>query len=46
MGYLEKIWKFLNIRKKYWLAPILLVFFMFSVLIASKPFLALVPFTY
>ena len=34
MDTLKEIWEFLKVRKKFWLAPIILILLMFGLLIA------------
>jgi hypothetical protein len=43
---LREFWDFLRIRKKYWLAPIVLVLVMLSLLIVMTQGSALAPFIY
>lgn len=43
---LREFWSFLRIRKKFWLAPILLVLMLLSLLIVSTQGSALAPFIY
>jgi hypothetical protein len=37
MDLLKELWAFLRIRKKYWLAPIILAVLLLGLLIASTP---------
>lgn len=43
---LREFWSFLRIRKKYWLAPIVVVLVMLSLLIVLTQGSALAPFIY
>jgi len=46
MGFLIEFWKFLRIRKKYWLLPIILVLVLFGGLIVLSQGSAIAPFIY
>jgi hypothetical protein len=46
MSILAEIWAFLRIRKKYWLAPILLLLLVFGGLIIVVQGSAVAPFIY
>jgi hypothetical protein len=46
IAILKEFWSFLRIRKKYWLAPIVLVLVMLSLLIVLTQGSALAPFVY
>lgn len=46
MELLRQLWTFMRVRKKFWLAPILLVFLLFGGLIALTAGSALAPFIY
>jgi hypothetical protein len=46
LAILKEFWSFLRIRKKYWLAPIVLVLVMLSLLIVLTQGSALAPFVY
>ncbi|MDB9719118.1 DUF5989 family protein [Candidatus Pelagibacter sp.] len=46
MDFLKEFWKFLKIRKKYWLLPILLVLVLFGGLIVLSQGSAVAPFIY
>ena len=43
---LREFWSFLRVRKKYWLAPIVIVLVMLSLLIVLTQGSALAPFVY
>lgn len=43
---LREFWNFLRVRKKYWLAPIVLVLVLLSLLIVATQGSALAPFVY
>jgi hypothetical protein len=42
----RELWAFLRVRKKWWLAPILLMMFLFGLLIVLSHGSALAPFIY
>jgi hypothetical protein len=46
MSFLREFWEFLNVRKKYWLLPILLVLVLFGGLIVLSQGSAVAPFIY
>jgi hypothetical protein len=46
MSILSELWQFLKIRKKWWLAPILVFLLLLSVLIIVTQGSALAPFIY
>ena len=46
MSFLKEFWEFLNVRKKYWLVPILLVLVLFGGLIVLSQGSAVAPFIY
>jgi len=46
MDFLKEFWKFLKVRKKYWLLPILLVLVLFGGLIVLSQGSAVAPFIY
>ncbi|MDC3355155.1 DUF5989 family protein [Candidatus Pelagibacter sp.] len=46
MSFLKEFWKFLNVRKKYWLLPILLFLMIFGGLIILTQGSAVAPFIY
>jgi len=46
MDFLRDLWNFLRVRKKFWLAPIILVLLMFGALIVLTSGSAIAPFIY
>lgn len=46
ISILREFWTFLRVRKKYWLAPIVFVLVMLSLLIVMTQGSALAPFVY
>ncbi len=46
MAFLGELWKFMRVRKKFWLAPILLVLALFGGLIVLTQGSAVAPFIY
>ncbi len=46
MSFLKELWKFLRVRKKFWLAPILLVMALLGALIVLAQGSAIAPFIY
>jgi hypothetical protein len=46
MNFLKEFWQFLNIRKKYWLLPIIIVLVLFGGLIILSQGTAIAPFIY
>jgi len=46
MNFLKNFWEFLNVRKKYWLFPILLVLALFGGLIILSQGPIIAPFVY
>jgi hypothetical protein len=46
MSFLSEFWKFLKIRKKYWLFPIMFILFLFGTLIVLSQGSAIAPFIY
>lgn len=46
MSFLAEIWRYMRARKKYWLAPILVVMALFGGLIVLTHGSALAPFIY
>ena len=46
MSFLIELWKFMLVRKKFWLLPILLVMVLFGALIVLSQGSAVAPFVY
>ena len=46
MGFIQEFWKFLKVRKKYWLFPIIFVLVLFGFLIILTQGSAVAPFIY
>jgi hypothetical protein len=46
MDYFKDIWEFLKIRKKFWLAPMIIILLMFGALIVMTGGSAVAPFIY
>lgn len=46
MEFLKEFWNFINVRKKYWLIPVLLVIFLLGGLIILTQGTAISPFIY
>ncbi|MDO9631926.1 MAG: DUF5989 family protein [Humidesulfovibrio sp.] len=46
MDFIHDLWDFLKVRKKFWLAPIILVLLLFGVLIVLTSGSAIAPFIY
>jgi len=46
MSFLTELWDFLKIRKKYWLAPIILILLLLSILIYLTESSVVAPFIY
>ena len=46
MAFLLEFWRFLRVRKKYWLVPVLLMMVMFGGLIVLTQGSAVAPFIY
>jgi len=46
MDFLKDLWGFLNVRKKFWLLPIILVLLVFGSLIVLTSGSAIAPFIY
>ena len=46
MDFLKDLWGFLNVRKKFWLLPIILVLLIFGILIVMTGGTAIAPFIY
>ena len=46
IGLLKEIWDFLKVRKRFWLAPIIIIFVLLSILVIFVQSSAVVPFIY
>lgn len=46
MSFLKELWKFMRVRKKFWLVPILLVMALLGALIVLAQGSAVAPFIY
>ena len=46
MSFIREFWKFILVRKKYWLLPILFILFLFGGLIIISQGTAVAPFIY
>jgi len=46
MSFLAEFWKFLRVRKKFWLVPLLLAVVVFGALLLMAESTALAPFIY
>jgi hypothetical protein len=46
MSFLQELWKFLRVRKKFWLAPLLLMMALLGALIVLAQGSAIAPFVY
>lgn len=46
MSFAKEFWSFLRVRKKYWLAPIMLLMILFGGLIVLSQGSAIAPFIY
>jgi len=46
IGLLKELWDFLKVRKRFWLAPIIIIFILLSLLIIFVQSSAVVPFIY
>jgi len=46
MSFIKELWKFLKVRKKFWLAPIILVMLLLGVLMIFAQGSAVAPFIY
>jgi|TARA_Y100000389_G_C17049349_1_gene311978 hypothetical protein len=46
MSFLKELWKFLKVRKKFWLAPIILVMLLLGALLIFAQGSAVAPFIY
>lgn len=46
MAFLREFWLFLRVRKKFWLAPVMVVFVLFGGLVVLSQGSAVAPFVY
>ena len=46
MGLLKEFWEFMNIRKKFWLLPIIIILLLLGALIVFTESSAVAPFIY
>ena len=46
MEFIKDLWGFLNVRKKFWLMPVIIVLLFFGVLIVLTSGTAIAPFIY
>jgi len=46
IGLLKELWDFLKTRKRFWLAPIIIIFIILSLLVIFVQSSAVVPFIY
>lgn len=46
MDLLKEFWEFLKVRKKFWLAPIIIIMFLLGALIIFTESSAIAPFVY
>ena len=46
MSFLKELWKFMRVRKKFWLAPLLLMMALLGALIVLSQGSAIAPFIY
>jgi len=46
MSFLSELWKFMRVRKKFWLFPIMLMMALFGALIVLSQGSAVAPFVY
>lgn len=45
-GFIAEFWAFLRVRKKFWLAPVMITMALFGALIAASQGSAIAPFIY
>lgn len=45
-SFLEELWDFMRVRKKFWLAPIIIILLLFGALIVFTQGSAVAPFIY
>jgi len=46
LSMLKELWDFLKVRKRFWLAPIIIIFILLSLLVIFVQSSAVVPFIY
>jgi hypothetical protein len=46
MEFLQELWHFLKVRKKFWLLPLIIILLFFAVIIVFTAGTALAPFIY
>jgi hypothetical protein len=46
MSFLSEVWRFLRVRKKFWLVPLLITIVLFGALLLMAETTALAPFIY
>jgi len=46
IGLLKELWDFLKVRKRFWLAPIIIIFMVLSLLVIFVQSSAVAPFIY
>lgn len=46
LSLIKELWDFLKVRKRYWLAPIIIILFLLSILIVATQSAAVTPFIY
>lgn len=46
MSFLVEFWRFLRVRKKFWLLPLLIMMLLFGLLLAATQSAAVAPFIY
>jgi len=46
LDFIKEFWEFLNVRKKYWLLPIIIVLALFGILIVLSQGSVIAPFIY
>lgn len=45
-GFVKELWEFMKVRKKFWLAPIIIILLLFGALIIFTQGSAIAPFIY
>ena len=46
LGFIEEFWAFLRVRKKFWLAPLMITMALFGALLVASQGSAIAPFIY